>query len=97
MPISPEIIDGFLCSRCLNDRINLPDVIGTFTCGTNAFLVAKNGTKKVIPLQSIKSTPVDGFWCLRFINDYIDLSDMMLIVLIKHAIEATPTNKQIFH
>ena len=67
-------------------------MIGTFTSGANAFLVAKNGAKKIIPLPSIKSTPVDGFWCLRFINDYIDLSYMMLIVLMKHAIEATPTN-----
>ena len=61
LPISPDIMDGFGCSRCLNDRIDLPNMKGIFTSGANAFLVAKNGTKKIILLPLKKSTPMDGF------------------------------------
>ena len=77
LPISPEIMDGFWCSRCLNNRIDLPDMIGTFASGANASLVAKNLTKKIIPLPLIKSSPVDGFWYSRCLNNRIDLPDMI--------------------
>ena len=30
LPISPEIMDGFWCSRCLNDRIEVPDMMKLF-------------------------------------------------------------------
>ena len=33
-------------ARCLNDPIDLPDMIGSFASGTTASPVAKNGTKK---------------------------------------------------
>ena len=52
-------------------------MIGSFTSSANASLVAKNGTKKSIPLLWIKSSPMDGFWCLRCLNDYINLPDMI--------------------
>ena len=46
MAIESEILDGFLYSRCLNDSMDLPDMIGSFASSGNASLVAKNGTKK---------------------------------------------------
>ena len=47
LPIFPDIMDGFWCSRCLNDRIDLLYMIGSFASGANVSLVAKNGTKKI--------------------------------------------------
>ena len=70
-------MDGFWCSRCLNDRVDLLYMIGSFASGANVSLVAKNGTKKIIPLLSIKSSPVDRFQSLRCLNDCIDLPYMM--------------------
>ena len=63
LPISPEIMDGFWCSRCLNDRVDLLYMIESFANGANVSLVAKNGTKKIILLVSIKSSAVDT--CLK--------------------------------
>ena len=81
MPIESEIMDGFWNSRCLNNRINLFYIIGSFASGANVSLVAKNGTKKIIPLLSIKyvikSSLVDRFQSLRSLNDRIDLPYMM--------------------
>ena len=77
LPISPEIMDRFWCSRYLNNRIDLPNMIGTFASGANASLVAKNWTKKIIPLPLIKSSPVDGFWRSRCLYDRIDQLDMI--------------------
>ena len=42
--------DGFKCSRCLNDRIEVPDIIGLIASGATASLVAKNGTKQLSQL-----------------------------------------------
>ena len=56
MPIDSEIMDRFWHSRCLNDHINLFYMIGSFASGANVSLVAKNGTKKIIPLLWIKSS-----------------------------------------
>ena len=47
LPISPEIMDGFWCSRCLNDRVNLLYMIGSIASGTTNTLVAKIGTKNL--------------------------------------------------
>jgi len=47
-------MDGFWSSRCLNDRIDLPDKIGSFLSGATTPMVVKNGTKKIIPLPMIK-------------------------------------------
>ena len=52
-------------------------MIGSFASGANAFLVAINGTKEIILLLSIKSSPVDRFQSLRCLNDRIDLPYMM--------------------
>ena len=52
-------------------------MIGTFASGANASLVAKNLTKKIIPLPLIKSSPVDGFWHLRCLYDRINQPDMI--------------------
>ena len=71
------MIDGFWHSRCLNDRIGLFYMIGSFASGANVSLVAKNGTKKIIQLLSIESSPVDRFQSLRCLNDHINLPYMM--------------------
>merc|ERR1712148_917 len=42
-----EIMDGFWSSRCLNNRIDLPDKIGSFSSGATTSMVVKNGTKKL--------------------------------------------------
>ena len=52
-------------------------MIGSFASGTNVSSVAKNGTKKIIPLLPIKSALVDGFQSLRCLNDRIDLPYIM--------------------
>ena len=52
-------------------------MIGLFASGATASLVAKNGTKKNIPLLRIKSPPVNGFWCLRCLNAHLDMSITM--------------------
>ena len=77
MPIDSEIMDGFWYSRCLNYHIDLLYMIGSFASGTNVSLVAKNGTKKNIPLLSIKSSPVDRIQSLRCLNDCINLPNMI--------------------
>ena len=33
LPISPEIMDRFWCSRCLNNRIEVPDIMRLFAGG----------------------------------------------------------------
>jgi len=46
LPISPEIMDGFWCSRCLNDRIEVPDMMRLFAGGATTPLVVKIWTKQ---------------------------------------------------
>ena len=46
LPISPEIMDGFCCSRCLNDRIEVPEMMDSFLGGTTTPLVVKIWTKQ---------------------------------------------------
>ena len=45
--IESKIMDGFWYSGCLNDRIDLPYMIGSFPGGTTSSMVAKNWTKKL--------------------------------------------------
>ena len=45
--IESKIIDVFLCSRCLNDNIDLPNMIGSFASDATASLVAENGRKEL--------------------------------------------------
>ena len=52
-------MDQFWHSGGLKDHIDLFYIIGSFESGANVSLVAKNGTKKIIPLLSIKSSEVD--------------------------------------
>ena len=40
-------MDRFWSSRCLNDRIDLPDKIASFSSGAITPMVVKNGTKKL--------------------------------------------------
>ena len=40
-------MDIFWCLRCLNDRIEVPNMKGSFASAANASLVAKNGTKQL--------------------------------------------------
>ena len=45
LPISPEIMDRFWCSRCLNDHIEASHMMGSLASGTTNSLVAKIWTK----------------------------------------------------
>ena len=78
--IKSSPVDGFLCLRYLNNRIDLPNMIGLLASGAINCLAAKIVTKKMIPLLLIKSSPVDGFLCLRGLNDHIDLPDMIRLL-----------------
>ena len=76
--IESEIMDGFWCSRCLNDLIDLPNIIGSFASNATASIVAKNWTKnisqpfkelhgsdsefKLITPKSITGTISELFW-----------------------------------
>ena len=46
LPISPLIMDGFWCSRCLNDRIEVLHMMRLFAGGATTPLVVKIGTKQ---------------------------------------------------
>ena len=70
-------MDRFCHFRYVNNDNNMPDMTGAFASGTNASLVAKNGTKQIILLLSMKSSPVDRFQSLRCLNDRIDLAYMI--------------------
>ena len=52
-------------------------MMGLGASGANVSLLAKIGTKKMIPLLMIKSSPVDGFLCL---NDRINLPNMIRLL-----------------
>ena len=45
LPISPEIMDGFWCSRRLHDRIENPDMMRLFVGSATTLLVVKIWTK----------------------------------------------------
>ena len=81
LPISHEIMDGFWCSRCLNDRIKVPDMMRFFVGGALTPLVVEIWTKQpkveIIPLSLIKSSPVDKFWHLKCLYDHINQPDMI--------------------
>ena len=53
-------------------------MIGSFASGANVSLRSKKGTKKIIPLLSIKSSPVDRFKRLRCLNNPINLPYMIV-------------------
>ena len=55
-------------------------MMGPGASGANVSLLAKIGTKKIIPLLMIKSSTVDGFLCLRGLNDRIDLPNMIRLL-----------------
>ena len=55
--IESEIMDGFWCSRSLNDCIGLPNMIGSFASGATASIVAKNWT--TCRLLMTFFTPID--------------------------------------
>ena len=46
LSITQPIMDGFWCSRCLNDRIAVPEMMGSFSGGSTTPLVVKSGTKQ---------------------------------------------------
>ena len=46
LPISPEIIDGFWCSRCLNNCIEVPKMMRLLAGGATTPLVVKIWTKQ---------------------------------------------------
>jgi len=45
LALDSEILDEFGYSRCLNDFIDLPDMVGSFVSGVTASLVAKKMNK----------------------------------------------------
>ena len=55
-------------------------MMGLGASGANVSLLAKIGTKKMIPLLMIKSSPLDGFLCLRGLNNRIDLPNMIRLL-----------------
>ena len=63
-----EIMDGFWSSRCLNDRIDMPHKIGSFSSGTITSMVVKNATKKTFDFFGSKHA---SFSCLHFSTFYI--------------------------
>ena len=69
--ISSEIMDGFWCSRCLNNCIDLPNMIESFVSGATASLVPKKGTENLSLLFE------NIFWCSRYLNNCIHVPDMM--------------------
>ena len=50
LSIKSSPVDRFQRLRCLNDHIDLPDMIGSFANGAIAFIVAKNQTKNLSQL-----------------------------------------------
>ena len=46
LSITQPIMDGFWCSRCLNDRIAVPEMMGSFSGGSTTPLVVKSGTEQ---------------------------------------------------
>ena len=56
LPISPEIMDRFWCSRCLNDWHDLPDKIGSFVSNATTLFVVKIG------INWLKYKIIDRFW-----------------------------------
>ena len=46
-------MDGFLCSGCLSDHVDLPNMTGYFKSGATASLVAKNGTKRLNHISAV--------------------------------------------
>ena len=55
-------------------------MMGLSASGANVSFLAKIGTKKMIPLLMIKSSPVDGFLCFRGLNDRINLPDIIRLL-----------------
>ena len=45
--LSQPFEDGFLCSRCLNSCIEVPDMIVSFANDATTSLLAKKGTKRL--------------------------------------------------
>ena len=86
--IESEIIDGFLCSRCLNDHIDVPNMIGPIASGATSSMLAKNGTKSLYifdlfwPIWSIWPilTYSNLFWHIRPILTYFDLFDLFDLI-----------------
>ena len=70
LSISLEIMDRFWWSRCLNNHIEVPDMMGSFASSITASLVAKKETKKF-------SQPLNKFWCSRCLNNHIEVPDMI--------------------
>ena len=52
-------------------------MIGSLASGSTSSLLAKNGTTKIMPLLSIKASPVDRFQSLRCLNNCINLPYMI--------------------
>ena len=84
LPISPEIMDRFWCSRCLNNCIKVPDMMRLFAGGATTPLVVKIWTKQpwvkienLLFALPISPEIMDGFWCSRCLNDRIKVPDMM--------------------
>ena len=84
LPISPQKMDGFWCSRCLNDRVEVPDMMRLFAGGATTPLVVKIWTKQpwvkienLLFALPISPEIMDRFWCSRCLNDRVEVPDMM--------------------
>ena len=77
--IHSEIMDGFWCSWCLNDRINLPYMIVSLASASLTPWWPKL-VLNILPnlAQSVDSELMDGFWCSRCLNYCIGLPHIVI-------------------
>ena len=75
-------MDGFWCTRCLNDRIKVSHMMRLFASGATTPLVVKMKLKKKLSdffsnilFMSIKSEIMDEIWCSRCQNNHINLPE----------------------
>ena len=78
LPMSHEIMDGFWCSRCLNDWIKVLNIRRLLTGDATTPLVVEIWTKKPwVKIENlhfallISPEIMDGFWCSRCLNHCI--------------------------
>ena len=85
--IKSEIMDGFWSSRCLNDRIDLPDKIGSFLSGATTSMVVKNVTIKTFhhygAVAPLKSDPILSSRSIRLFR-HLELQNLSIISDFRH-------------
>ena len=57
-------MDGFLCSRCLNNDIEVPDMMRLFAGGTTIFIFPKGCLVKIFTTRWIVAPPANNLFKL---------------------------------